>query len=205
MLMDPTGHSFILAMLIGIGIGMVSGAGISFYEAKHAGLSWGKSALAALGGGLLGGAFGAAMVLGGAAGLAATGAIVEGFTLSTGAALTIASGVTAVASLANYVTDSFAYDKPMNGFDATMSFIKGGFQGAVTFYMGYLGGKNHMFDKMVNKNMVDIHTALTIESKSSLFSRILLGSETLFGPTITKSAFFSGSAWLIRKIIEWML
>ena len=61
-----------------------------------------------------------------------------------------------------------------------------------------------MFDKMLGNDMADVHRLLTIDSKKSITSKALLLSDTLFGPTITKGAFFGGSACLLRKIIEWI-
>ena len=144
------------------------------------------------------------MCLGGAAGLASTGAFIEGFSLSLGTSLAISSGITGAAAFTNYYVNGIAYNKDVNFGAASLNFVKGGLQGAITFGVGYLGGMNHMFDKMLGNDMVDVHRLLTIDSKKSIISKALLLSDTLFGPTITKGAFFGGSAWFLRKIIEWI-
>ncbi|MGM9972330.1 MAG: RHS repeat-associated core domain-containing protein, partial [Anaeroplasmataceae bacterium] len=192
----------ITSIVLGFTVGAV-GSGIAAYKSER---SYDEIALAALGGGILGGAFGAAMVLGGAAGLAATGAVIEGFTISTWTALGISVGITSVASLGNYFLDGAAYDKDYSITGALSSTIKGGIQGLTTFGLGFIGGKYfHIFDKMVGNDIVDIHRILTIESKKGLAYKILLGTETLLGPSITRGLYFGGVAWLIRKIIDWMM
>lgn len=62
-----------------------------------------------------------------------------------------------------------------------------------------------MFDNLLGKDINDIHLILTVEAKNSVISKALLGAEYLFGSKVTRTVFLGGSAWLIRKIIEWMM
>ena len=201
MYVDPDGEGALTALLITSFLASFAlGAGMAVYDARKNDLSLGDTILSALGEGLLAGTFAVAMVLGGAAGLSITG-----FALSTHSALYISSAMTASASLINYFTHSIAYKETIYPCDAMLSFVKGGFQGALTFGIGFFGGKNHMFDNLLGKNINDIHLILTVEAKNSVISKALLGAESLFGAKITRTVFFGGSAWLIRKIVEWMM
>ena len=202
MYVDPTGDFAIFTSMLFTSIlfGFVTGALSTGYKAKKDNLSLENVILAGFDGGLVG----AEMCLGGAAGLASTGAFIDGFSLSLGTSLVISSGITGVATFTDYYVNGIAYNKDLNFGAAFLNFVKAGLQGTITFGVGYLGGMNHMFDKMLGNDMVDVHRLLTIDSKKSIISKALLLSDTLFGPTITKDAFFGGSAWFLRKIIEWI-
>jgi hypothetical protein len=161
MYVDPTGHFGIgIALLIGMGIGALFGGAISGASAYKDGergwdLFWDIA-----GGAVMGAATGAAAVLGGAAGLTAVGGTVAGYGLSATAALGISMGATAIGGMAKYGFDYIASPNE-NQFSAeqfVFSGVNGAIQGMSTFLIAYTAGKNGVFNKTFNMDLINFYS-----------------------------------------------
>ncbi len=202
MYVDPSGHAFISTLLISMGIAALIGgvtAGISAYQSGERG--WDLVADIA-GGTIFGAAIGATIALGGAAGLAATGASVAGFELSTGAALGISVGATAVAGMAKYSLDCVASkDNNWNFSGFVLSGVEGSLQGAATFGLAFVGGKAGLFNKLANFKTPDVFFTAKYGGMNSLRA-FVWGSKVLIGETLAKAALVSGTSALARLLID---
>ena len=203
---DGSGHiaisTFALTLILGIGIGGAIGGTTAYIAADNAVLEGWEKVGATPGGILTGGALGSATVLGGAAGLASMGVAIEGFGLSTLGALGVATGVSATAGFASYGLNTLAYGKEFNWVDATKETFSYAAKGAINFGVAYWFGKRHIFDGLLGHSMLDIHNSLTIASYGSKFYCMLLGLESLVGPTLSKSILVSGTSFVIRWLFD---
>ena len=201
---DPSGHAFISALLIGMGIAALIGgttAGVSAYKNGERGLDLFADIA---GGAIFGAAIGATIALGGAAGLAATGATVAGFSLTTGAALGISIGATTIAGMIKYsldCVDSNENNWNFGGF--LLSGLEGATQGASTFGLAFLGGKAGLFNKLGNFSTNDVF--FTKYGGMNTMRAVVWGSKVLIGETLSKALFVSGSAALARWLIDLMI
>ena len=187
MFSDPSGRLFLSVLIGSIIIGGLISGGFAAKKAVENDLGfWGVAGSFAAGF-IIGGAIGAATALGGAAGLASTGAIISGFSLSTGTALALSIGVTATAGFMSYTLEQASYGREFNLGDASLFALKSGLQGALAFGAGYIGGRSHLFDQMLGKDMVSIHRSLTVEmtKNPSLYRQGVFYAQTLMGQSET--------------------
>ncbi len=129
---------------------------------------------------------------------------VAGFGLSTGAALGISVGATAVAGMAKYSLDCVASnenDWNFGGF--VLSGVEGALQGAATFGLAFIGGKSGLFNKLGNFRT---EAAFYINHGGmNILRAVFWGSKVLIGETLSKAVFVSGSAALARWLIDLMI
>ena len=204
MYVDPSGHAFIAALLISMGIAALIGGATAGYSAYQSGeRGWDLVADIAVGA-IFGAAVGATIALGGAAGLAATGASVAGFGLLTGAALGISVGATAVAGIAKYSLDCVASNENNWNFGGfVLSGVEGALQGVATFGIAFVGGKSGLFNKLGNFRTWD---AFYVNyGGMNTLRAVFWGSKVLIGETLSKALFVSGSAALARWLIDLMI
>ena len=205
--MDPDGHSFIVALLIGMAIGAAIGgtmSGVSAYKEGRRGLELFASIL---GGVTVGSAMGAVMVLGGAAGLAYTGATVAGFGMSAGVAFGASVGIGAMSSVYSYLLiNGIHSDKKITLEGIGLSAAKGVVDGAVTFGVGFFGGKNGLFNKLGNFNTMDAFYLNMISNtgKIGLIPSLFYGTSMLMGETLSRALCLSLPAAGIRVAIDWL-
>ena len=198
---DPGGHSFLLALLIGIGVAALFGSAISGVSAYQSGeRGWDLGADIA-GGAVFGAAVGATITLGGAAGLVATGASIAGFGLSTIAALGISVGVTAVAGMAKYSLDCVnSSENNWNFGGFVLSGVESFLQGAATFGIAFTGGKSGLFNKLGNFTTPDVF--FTEFGGMNTIRAVVWASKVTIGETLSKTLYVSGLAALIRWLID---
>lgn len=189
-------------MFLSIVIGGAIGGTTAYISADNAGLEGWKKVGATIGGILTGGTLEAATVLGGAAGLASMGVAIEGFGLSTLGALGVATGISATAGFVSYRLNTMSYGKEFNWVDATKETFSYAAKGAINFGIAYWFGKRHLFDGLLGHSMLNIHNSLTIASYGSKFYSIVLGLESLVGPTLSKTILVSGTSFVFRWIFD---
>ena len=206
---DPTGTfvltSFAIALIIGIVAGAVIGGAVSGVQAYNEGRRGGELVASIFGGAIIGGAMGAVMVIGGAAGLAATGATVAGFGLTTAGAIGVSVAIGAGAHLTSYLlVNGVHQDKDITVVGAFASIGAGIVDGLSTFFIGYVGGKNGLFNKLGNFKTMDAFyvNMLNTSGKLSLLSRLFYSTSMLFGDTLTKAGCLSIPAAVIRAVIN---
>ncbi len=204
MYVDPSGHAFVAALLMSIGIATLIGGATAGYSAYQFGeRGWDLVANIA-GGAIFGAAVGATIALGGAAGLAATGASVAGFGLSTGAALGISIGATTVAGMAKYSLDCVASNENNWNFGGfVLSGVKGALQGAATFGLAFIGGKSGLFNKLGKFRTEDVFYIK--HGGMNTLRAVFWGSKVLIGEALSKAFFVSGSGALARWLIDLMI
>ena len=208
---DPTGEfaitAFFLALIIGIGVGAAIGGTVSGVQAYNEGRRGAELFASIVGGAIVGGAMGAVLVLGGAAGLAATGATVAGFGFTTVGALGVSLAIGAGANLTSYLLVNGVHsDKEITWSGAFISIVSGLTQAAFTFGIGYIGGKNGLFNKLGNFKTWDEFYINMFNSigKITPLARIFYGTSLLFGNTLTKAFYLSASAAGIRALIKYV-
>ena len=201
---DPSGHLFISFLLISMGVAAAFGgatAGITAYRSGERGLDLFADVV---GGMIFGAAVGATIALGGASGLAATGAMVAGFGLSTGAALGISIGATAVAGMARYSLD--CVDSKENRWNVGgffLSGVEGALQGAATFGLAYVGGKSGLFNKLGNFKTPDVF--FTKYGGMNTTRAVVWAAKLVMGETVSKLLFVSAPSALVRLLIDIMI
>ncbi len=203
-MVDPSGHSFLAALLISMGVAALIGGVTSGLHAYKSGeREWDLIADIA-GGTIFGSAIGATIALGSAAGLAATGASVAGFGISTGTALSISIGITATAGMAKYslnCVDSQEQKWNLSGF--LLSGIEGGLQGTVTFGLAFIGGKSGLFNKLGNFKTADAF--FLNYGGMNILRAVFWASKIVIGETLSKAIFVSGTAAVARWIIDLLI
>ena len=203
MYVDPSGHAFIAALLISMGIAALIGGATAGYSAYQSGERGWDLVADIAGGAIFGAAVGATIALGGAAGLAATGASVAGFGLSTGVALGISVGATAVAGMAKYSLDCVASNENNWNFGGfVLSGVEGALQGAATFGLAFVGGKSGLFNKLGNFRTAAFYIN---HGGMNTLRAVFWVSKVLIGETLSKALFVSGSAALARWLIDLMI
>ncbi|OLA46703.1 MAG: hypothetical protein BHW39_03035 [Firmicutes bacterium CAG:552_39_19] len=203
MYVDPSGHAFIAALLISIGIATLIGGATAGYSAFQFGERGWDLVANIVEGAIFGAAVGATIALGGAAGLAATGASVAGFGLSTVAALGISIGATTVAGMAKYSFDCVASNENNWNFGGfVLSGVKGALQGAVTFGIALLGGKMGLFNKIGTQGPYE---ALYNSIGRNIVQNVILATKALIGETMAKALFVSGSSAILRFLINMIM
>ncbi len=204
---DPSGESFLIALLVGTLLGMAIGGAVNGIFAYNEGRRGVELVASILGGAIVGGAMGAVMVLGGAAGLAATGATVAGFSLSTTTALISSVCIGAGASLESYlIINGVHKDKSISLGGATKALLSGGLQAGTTFAVGYLGGLNGLFNKLGNFRTMDSFyvNMFNTTGKINLVSRLFYSTSILFGESLTKMLYLSSFGAGSRYLIKWL-
>ena len=208
---DPSG-TFVLFFLGAIFVGAAIGGtlnGISAYNAGQRG--WGLFGAIA-GGAIMGGAMGGVLALDGAAGLASAGLI--SFGLSSGAAFGISLGVGAAAGMISYsLENGLRTDKEWTFGGMLKAGMAGALKSAVTFRIGFCGGKNGAFDRIALKVLLGkellkdgvsygIAKGLLSALMPSLLRNLFTWSSFYVGETLTKLLFISSLASGIRWIID---
>lgn len=208
---DPTGGfaitAFFLSLIIGIGMGAAIGgtvSGVTAYKEGRRGLEL----FASIAGGIIvGGAMGAVLVIGGAAGVAATGATVAGFGLTTAGALGVSAAIGAGANLSSYLLiNGIHSDKEITLGGAFVAMASGAFQAVATFRIGYMGGKNGLFNNLGDFKAWDTFylNMINATGKLNLLTRLFYNTSMLLGNTLTKALYLSSSATGIRALINYV-
>ncbi len=208
---DPTGTfaitAFVISLIIGIVLGAAIGGTVSGVKAYNEGRRGLELFASIAGGALVGGAMGAVLVIGGAAGLAATGVTVAGFGLSAAGALGLSVAIGSVANLSSYLLINGVHgDKDITFRGTLLSIASGAAQAVVTFGMGYIGGKNGLFNNLGNFKTWDgfYLNMINTTGKLNLLARLFYGTSILIGDALTRALYLSVSASSIRAFINYL-
>ena len=211
MFVDPNGtlFGFFLGTIV---LGAVIGGtinGISAYNAGQRGLGL-FGAIA--GGAVMGGSMAGILALGGVVGLASTGLI--SFGITAGAAFGISLGVGAAAGMVSYSLEyGLRSDREWSVGEMLKSGLAGLAKSAVTFGIGFLGGKSGAFDKLFLKELLGkelvkdsvsygIAKGLIAAASPGFLRNLFTWSSFYFGETLTKFLFVSSVASGLRWIID---
>lgn len=206
MYVDPNGNSpFIMGLIISIIVGANIGAVTSGYAAYKSGEKGMDFWWDVLGGLIFGAAIGATTALGGAAGLTSLGAKIAGYAFKTASSvLKVSVALTASAGAIKYsldCADSSERNWNIGGF--LVSGIEGGFQGATSFGIAYIGDRIGLFNvyaKFPTEDTFFLHYGGMTPLRS-----LIWGFKSLIGEKGSKAIFVSGIAAVIRKIIDWLI
>ena len=208
---DPNGTAisiFLISLLIGVGLGMITGgtlSGIAAYQEGRQGLEMFASIA---GGAIMGGAMSAVMVIGGAAGfVAATKLAVAQFGLTIGGALTASLGIGAAANTISYLlVNGIHSDKQISFKNMLYSALSGFLQASVTFAVGFIGGNNGLFNKFGNFRTIDAFYVNMVANVGKIrpIAALFYATSMLFGDTITRLLYLSSLAGGARMLIRYL-